>query len=158
MDTGPAGNWRSFVFGSAPVFELMARMARQFPGLIGMYDIVNTLTRHADTLPFQSPWYLSWRPLLLDDGLFYSPYQLRGKCSIGYGTLSTLHSLVMGFKPNILIWWVLLRFNSRESVDWLMPTIWAISFLGLFLWSKEKICDLCSEVNCLYILYITIQR
>ena len=37
---------------------------------------------------------------------------------------------------------VLLRFNSRESVDWLIPTIRAISFLGHFLWSKAKICDL----------------
>ena len=46
---------------------------------------------------------------------------------------------------------VLLRFNSRESVDWLIPTIRAISFLGHFLWSKAKICDLCSEVSCLYI-------
>ena len=46
---------------------------------------------------------------------------------------------------------VLLRFNSRESVDWLMPTIRAISFLGHFLCSKAKICDLCSEVSCLYI-------
>ena len=47
--------------------------------------------------------------------------------------------------------WVLLRFNSRESVDWLIPTIRAISFLGHFLCSKAKICDLCSEVSCLYI-------
>ena len=46
---------------------------------------------------------------------------------------------------------VLLRFNSRESVDWLIPTIRAISFLGHFLCSKAKICDLCSEVSCLYI-------
>ena len=46
---------------------------------------------------------------------------------------------------------VLLRFNSRESVDWLIPTIRAISFHGHFLWSKAKICDLCSEVSCLYI-------
>ena len=46
---------------------------------------------------------------------------------------------------------VLLRFNSRERVDWLIPTIRAISFLGHFLWSKAKICDLCSEVSCLYI-------
>ena len=44
-----------------------------------------------------------------------------------------------------------LRFNSRESVDWLMPTICAISFLGLFLWSKAKICDLCSKINWWYI-------
>ena len=46
---------------------------------------------------------------------------------------------------------VLLRLNSRESVDWLIPTIRAISFLGHFLCSKAKICDLCSEVSCLYI-------
>ena len=46
---------------------------------------------------------------------------------------------------------VLLRLNSRESVDWLIPTIRAISFHGHFLWSKAKICDLCSEVSCLYI-------
>lgn len=46
---------------------------------------------------------------------------------------------------------VLLRFNSRESVDWLIPTIRAISFLGHFFCSKTKICDLCSEVRCLYI-------
>ena len=46
---------------------------------------------------------------------------------------------------------VLLRFNSRESVDWLISTIRAISFLGHFLCSKAKICDLCSEVSCLYI-------
>lgn len=44
-----------------------------------------------------------------------------------------------------------LRLNSRESVDWLIPTIRAISFLGHFLCSKAKICDLCSEVSCLYI-------
>ena len=46
---------------------------------------------------------------------------------------------------------VLLRLNSRESVDWLIPTIRAISFLAHFLCSKAKICDLCSEVSCLYI-------
>lgn len=46
---------------------------------------------------------------------------------------------------------MLLRLNSRESVDWLIPTIRAISFLGHFLCSKAKICDLCSEVSCLYI-------
>lgn len=46
---------------------------------------------------------------------------------------------------------VLLRLNSRESVDWLIPTIREISFLGHFLCSKAKICDLCSEVSCLYI-------
>ena len=46
---------------------------------------------------------------------------------------------------------VLLRLNSRESVDWVIPTIRAISFLGHFLCSKAKICDLCSEVSCLYI-------
>ena len=46
---------------------------------------------------------------------------------------------------------VLLRLNSRERVDWLVPTIRAISFLGNFLCSKAKICDLCSEVSCLYI-------
>ena len=44
-----------------------------------------------------------------------------------------------------------LRLNSRESVDWLIPTIRAISFLRHFLCSKAKICDLCSEVSCLYI-------
>ena len=32
-----------------------------------------------------------------------------------------------------------------------VPTIRAISFLGHFLCSKAKICDLCSEVSCLYI-------
>ena len=36
-------------------------------------------------------------------------------------------------------------------MDWLIPTIRAISFLGYFLWSKAKICDFCSEVSCLYI-------
>ena len=46
---------------------------------------------------------------------------------------------------------VLLRLNSRESVDWLIPTIRAISFLGHFLCRKAKICDLCSEVSCLSI-------
>ena len=46
---------------------------------------------------------------------------------------------------------MLLRLNSRESEDWLIPTIRAISFLGHFLCSKAKICDLCSEVSCLYI-------
>ena len=46
---------------------------------------------------------------------------------------------------------VLLRLNSRERVDWLVPTIRAISFLGHFLCSKAKICGLCSEVSYLYI-------
>ncbi|GAB6977192.1 hypothetical protein JCM15124A_20990 [Prevotella falsenii] len=40
MNTGSAGNGKSLVLGSMPVFELMACMARQFPGRIGMYDIV----------------------------------------------------------------------------------------------------------------------
>ena len=47
---------------------------------------------------------------------------------------------------------VLLRLNSRESVDWLIPTIRAISFLEHLLCSKAKTCDLCSEASCLYIL------
>ena len=46
---------------------------------------------------------------------------------------------------------VLFCFNSQESVDWLIPTIRAISFLGHFLCSKAKICYLCSDVSCLYI-------
>ena len=46
---------------------------------------------------------------------------------------------------------LLLRLNSRESVDWLMPTMRAIFFLWVFLWSKAKNCDLCSEISCLYI-------
>ena len=53
--TGPAGNGRSLAFGSAPIFELMARMARQFPSRIDMYDIVDALMRHADALIFQNP-------------------------------------------------------------------------------------------------------
>ena len=55
MDTGPAGDWRSLAFGSVPVLELMARMAGQFPSRIGMYDVVDALMRHADTLIFQNP-------------------------------------------------------------------------------------------------------
>ena len=46
---------------------------------------------------------------------------------------------------------VLLRLISRESVDWLIPTMSAISFLAVFFWSKAKICDLCSEINWWYI-------
>ena len=46
---------------------------------------------------------------------------------------------------------MLLRFNSRESEDWLVHTIRAISFLGHFLCSKSEICDLSSEISCLYI-------
>ena len=55
LDTGPAGDGRSLAFGSVPVLELMARMAGQFPSRIGMYDIVDALMRHADTLLFQNP-------------------------------------------------------------------------------------------------------
>lgn len=57
----------------------------------------------------------------------------------------------MRLEPNVLADRVLLRFNSRESVDWLIPTIRAISFLGHLLCSKAKTCDFCSEVSCLYI-------
>ena len=46
---------------------------------------------------------------------------------------------------------VLLRLISRESVDWLIPTMSAISFLAVFFWSKAKIYDLCSEINWWYI-------
>ena len=46
---------------------------------------------------------------------------------------------------------VLLRLISRESVDWLIPMMSAISFLAVFFWSKAKICDLCSEINWWYI-------
>ena len=66
-------------------------------------------------------------------------------------TPATFHRLVVRLEPNVLADRVLLRLNSRESVDWQIPTIRAISFLGHFLWSKAKICDLCSEVSCLYI-------
>ena len=45
---------------------------------------------------------------------------------------------------------VLLRFNSRESVDWLMPTIRAISFLAVFLCSDVKICNLSFEVSVVF--------
>ena len=41
--------------GLYTVFELMACMVRQFHSRIGMYDIVDALMRHADTLPFQNP-------------------------------------------------------------------------------------------------------
>ena len=41
--------------------------------------------------------------------------------------------------------------HSRLRADWLIPTNSAISFLDVFFWSKTNICDLCSEVNCLYI-------
>ena len=46
---------------------------------------------------------------------------------------------------------VLLRLISRKSVDWLILTMSAISFLAVFFWSKAKICDLCYEVNWWYI-------
>ena len=46
---------------------------------------------------------------------------------------------------------VLLRLISRESVDWLIPTMSAISFLAVFFWSMAKNCDLCSEINWWYI-------
>ncbi len=52
--------------------------------------------------------------------------------------------------------WVLLHFNSRESADWLISTIRAIYFLGHFLCSKAKICNLYSEVSCLDISYTKI--
>ena len=72
--------------------------------------------------------------------------------SVGNGeTLATFHRLVVRLDQIYLPDRVLLRLNSRESVDWLIPTIRAISFLGHFLWSKAKICDLCFEVSCLYI-------
>ncbi|WP_315359189.1 hypothetical protein [Prevotella nigrescens] len=48
--------------------------------------------------------------MLPDDGLFYSPYQLRGKRSIGGGTLPTLHGLVMCLEPDILARWAALAF------------------------------------------------
>lgn len=82
---------------------------------------------------------------------FDSPHQFGSKGSIACGTLATFHRLVVHLEPNVLARRVLLRLNSRESVDWLIPTIRAISFLGHFLCSKAKICDLCSEVSCLYI-------
>jgi len=54
MNTGPAGNGRSLAFGSVPVLELMARMTGQLPSRIGIYDIVDALMRHTDTLLFQN--------------------------------------------------------------------------------------------------------
>ena len=54
MNTGSAGNGRSLAFGSVPVLELMARMTGQLPSRIGIYDIVDALMRHTDTLLFQN--------------------------------------------------------------------------------------------------------
>ena len=104
-----------------------------------------------DAFLLQHARYLSRWPLFFDDELFDSPHQFGSKGSIACGTLATFHRLVVRLEPNVLADRVLLRLNSRESVDWLIPTIREISFLGHFLCSKAKICDLCSEVSCLYI-------
>ena len=37
------GNGKTFVFGSAPIFELMTRVSRQFPAYIGMDQVVDAL-------------------------------------------------------------------------------------------------------------------
>ena len=37
------GNGKTFVFGSAPIFELMARVSRQFPGCVGVDHVVDAL-------------------------------------------------------------------------------------------------------------------
>lgn len=116
-----------------------------------MYDVVDTMVRHIVSFFLQNSWYLSWRPLLFDDELLDSPHQFGRKCSIVNGTLATFIAFACALHQMYLPEGVLLRLNSRESVDWLMPTIRAISFLAVFLCSNAKICDLCSEVSCLYI-------
>ena len=37
------GNGKTFVFGSVPIFELMAGVARQYPACIGMDQVVDAL-------------------------------------------------------------------------------------------------------------------
>ena len=37
------GNGETLVFGSAPIFELMTRVARQFSGCVGMDQVVDAL-------------------------------------------------------------------------------------------------------------------
>ena len=126
-------------------------MLCQYSSSISMYDVVDTLVRHDGSFFLQNLWYLSWRPLFFYDELLDSPHQFGSKGCIACGTLATLHCLVVHLEPNVFADRVLLRLNSRERVDWPVPTIRAISFLGHFLCSKAKICDLCSEVSCLYI-------
>ena len=120
----------------------------------GMDYVVDTLMWNTDTFLLKHARYLSQWALFFYDELFDSPHQFRGKSCIASGTLATCHSLCMRLEVS-LPYRVGLCLNSWESADWLIPTICAISFLGHFLCSKAKICDLCSEVSC---LYMTIQR
>ena len=106
---------------------------------------------NTDAFLLQHARYLSRWPLFFYDELFDSPHQFGSKSSIACGTLATFHRFVVRLEPNVLARRGAVAFNSRESVDWLIPTIREISFLGHFLCSKAKICDLCSEVSCLYI-------
>ena len=39
------GNGKTLVFGSVPIFELMARVSRQFSGCVGMDPVVDALVR-----------------------------------------------------------------------------------------------------------------
>ena len=43
MNARSVGNRETLVFGSAPIFEFVAGVARQFPAYIGMDQIVDAL-------------------------------------------------------------------------------------------------------------------
>lgn len=126
-------------------------MLCQSPSSISMYDVLDTLVRHTGSSFFKTPdicrgdhcsSIMSCLILHTNSGARVASWTERLRRSIAFAC--ALHQMYL---PD----WVLLPFNSRESVDWLVPTIRAISFLGHFLCSKANICDLCSEVSCLYI-------
>ena len=43
MNAHSLGNRETLVFGSAPIFEFMARVLRQFPGCVGVDHVVDAL-------------------------------------------------------------------------------------------------------------------
>ena len=148
VNTCSIGNGERLVFGAAPIFELVAR---QFPACIGVDQVVDALCETLTPSFFNTPdicrgdhcsSMMSCLTLHTNSGV---------RAALRVERLRRFIALSCALNQIYLPDRVLLRFNSRESVDWLIPTIRAISFLGHFLCSKAKICDLCSKVSCLYI-------
>ena len=136
-----------------PVFHLMPCVLSKFPCWVIVDDVINGLVGHLYPLIHaQIPWYLSWRPLVIGNIFFI--LQTNSSESLALVTVFFLRRCIAISCAFVQIYFpegVLLRLISRESVDWLIPTMSAISFLAVFFWSKAKICDLCSEINWWYI-------
>lgn len=85
-----------------PLEAGMAAMFAQFARHVRVDDVVDALDAYADALPCQYSAYLFWRPVLVEDHLFYAPHQHRVETAVGRGAYAAAHRPVVRLPRQIM--------------------------------------------------------